>query len=108
MYDGNMHKDGFKMGQWVGQCWEQITHGCGYIFNCNHPDYMNRYEAMGTLGIGMTHSKNPDQVYNFLNYVIPYLVNDEKEQQHLRVKDSAYMRSFGRGVANSKNRIGMD
>ena len=108
MYDGNMHRGDFEMGQWVGECWEQITHGCGYIFNCNHSEYKAIFEAMGTLGIGMIHSKNPDQVYNFLNYVVPYLVNAEKEQQHLRVKDSAYMRSFSRGVANSKNRRGMD
>ena len=108
MYDGNKHQEGYELGEWVGKCWEQITHGCGYIFNCNHSDYKAIFEAMGTLGIGMIHSKNPDQVYNFLNYVIPYLVNDEKEQQHLRVKDSAYMSSFGRGVANSKNRRGMD
>ena len=63
---------------------------------------------MGTLGIGMIHRNNASEVYNFFNYIVPYLVNGEKEQQHLRVKDSAYMRSFGRGVANSKNRRGMD
>ena len=61
MYDGNEHRGDFEMGQWVGQCWEQITHGCGYIFNCNHSDYKAIFEAMGTLGIGMIHSKNPDQ-----------------------------------------------
>ncbi len=49
MYDGNIHQEGFMMGQWVGECWKQITHGYGYIFNCNHPDYMAIYEAMGTL-----------------------------------------------------------
>nr|WP_279052074.1 inovirus-type Gp2 protein [Acinetobacter tandoii] len=107
MYDGNMHRGDFEMGQWVGDCWEQITHECGYIFNCNHSDYKAGYEAMGTLGIGMIHSKNPDQVYNFLNYVVPYLVNAEKEQQHPRVKDLAHMRSFGRGVFDSKNRRGL-
>lgn len=108
MYDANMHKDGFKMGQWVGECWEQITHGCGYIFNCNHPDYMDKYEAMGILGIGMIHRHDEKKINSFLNYVVSYLVNGEKEQQHPRVKDSVYMRSFGRGVANSKNRRGMD
>ena len=108
MYDGNIHRGDFEMGQWVGECWEQITHGCGYIFNCNRSDYMAIYEAMGTLGIGMIHRHDENKLNNFLNYVVPYLVNGEKEQQHLRVKDSAYMRSFGRGVANSKNRIGMD
>ncbi|RSN83509.1 inovirus Gp2 family protein [Acinetobacter baumannii] len=107
MYDGNIHRDDFEMGQWVGDCWKQITHGCGYIFNCNHSDYKAIYEAMGTLGIGMIHRTNDSEVYNFLNYVIPYLVNPEKEQQDPRVKDSAYMRSFGKGVIDSNNRRGL-
>ncbi|QUD78471.1 inovirus-type Gp2 protein [Acinetobacter baumannii] len=108
MYDGNIHQEGFMMGHWIGEYWEQITHGCGYIFNCNHPEYMAIYEAMGTLGIGMIHRHDEKKINNFLNYVVLYLVNGEKEQQHLRVKKSVYMRSFGRGVANSKNRRGID
>ena len=107
MYDGNIHQEGFMMGQWVGECWKQITHGCGYIFNCNHPDYMAIYESMGTLGIGMIHRHDEKKINNFLNYVVSYLVNGEKEQQHPRVKDSAYMRSFGKGVIDSKNRRGL-
>ncbi len=107
MYDGNIHKEGFMMGQWVGECWKQITHGYGYIFNCNHPDYMAIYEEMGILGIGMIHRHDENKLNNFLYYVVPYLVNEEKEQQHPRVKDSAYMRSFGKGVIDSKNRRGL-
>jgi hypothetical protein len=108
MYDGNIHRGGFEMGQWVGECWEQITHGCGYIFNCNRSDYMAIYEAMGSLGIGMIHRHDEIKLNNFLNYVVPYLVNGEKEEQHPRVKDSAYMRSFGKGVIDSKNRRGLN
>lgn len=108
MYDGNMHQRDYEIGQWVGECWEQITHGCGYIFNCNHSDYKAIYEAMGTLGIGMIHRDVKNEVLNFLNYVVPYLTNAEKEQQHLRVKDSAHMRSFGTGQFNSKNRRGIE
>jgi hypothetical protein len=104
MYDGNEHHRDYALGEWVGQCWEQITHGCGYIFNCNHSDYKAKFEAMGTLGIGMIHRNNANEVYNFLNYIVPYLVNEEKEQQHPRVKDSTNMRSFGTGQFNSKNR----
>ena len=107
MYDGNIHQEGFMMGQWVGQCWKQITHGCGYIFNCNHPEYMAIYESMETLGIGMIHRHDEKKINNFLYFVVPYLVNGEKEQQHLRVKDSVYMRSFGKGVIDSKNRRGL-
>ena len=108
MYDGNIHQQGFNMGQWVGDCWKQITHDCGYIFNCNHPDYMDTYKAMGTLGIGMIHRDVEHEVFNFLNYATPYLVNSEKEEQHPRVKDSANMRSFGTGQFNSKNRRGIE
>lgn len=108
MYDGNKHQNDYALGQWVGECWNQITHGYGYIFNCNHPEYKAIYEAMGTLGIGMIHRNNSNQLYNFLNYVVPYLVNEEKEQQHPRVKDKPYMRSFGKGVIDSKNRRGLD
>ncbi|MFX9939018.1 hypothetical protein ABTP77_21925, partial [Acinetobacter baumannii] len=75
--------------------------------NCNHPDYMAIYEAMGTLGNGMIHRPDENKLNNFLNYVVPYLVSAEKEQQHPRVKDSAYMRSFGKGVVDSKNRRGL-
>ena len=107
MYDGNIHQEGFMMGLWVGECWKQITHGCGYIFNCNHPHYMAIYESMGTLGIGMIHRHDEKKINNFLNYVVPYLVNGEKEQQHPRVKGSPYMRSFGKGVIDSKNRRGL-
>ncbi len=107
MYDGNKHQEGYELGEWVGKCWEQITHGCGYIFNCNHSDYMDTYKAMGTLGIGMIHRDVEHEVFNFLNYAAPYLVNCEKEQQHPRGKDKSNMRSFGKGVIDSKNRRGL-
>ena len=107
MYDGNEHHRDYELGEWVGKCWEQITHGCGYIFNCNHPDYMDTYKAMGTLGIGMIHRDVEHEVFNFLNYAAPYLVNCEKEQQHPRGKDKSNMRSFGKGVIDSKNRRGL-
>ena len=107
MYDGNKRRGDYDLGEWVGECWKQITHGCGYIFNCNHPEHKAIYEAMGTLGIGTIHRNNANEVYNFLNYVVPYFVNGEKEQQHPRVKDSANMRSFGKGVINSRNRRGL-
>ncbi|ONG38344.1 hypothetical protein BKE30_12585 [Alkanindiges hydrocarboniclasticus] len=68
---------------------------------------MAKFEAKGTLGIGMIHRTDDQQVHNFLNYVVPYLANAEKEQQHPRVKDSAYMHSFGKGVFDSKNRRGL-
>ena len=107
MYDGNKRQEDYELGEWVGECWEQITHGYGYFFNCNRREYKAIYEAMGTLGIGMIHRNNASEVYNFLNYVVPYLVNGEKEQQHPRVKDKSNMRSFGRGVVDSKNRRGL-
>ena len=62
---------------------------------------------MGTLGIGMIHRHDENKLNNFLNYVVPYLVNGEKEQQHPRVKDEPNMRSFGKGQINAKNRRGL-
>ncbi|MFW1938340.1 inovirus-type Gp2 protein [Acinetobacter baumannii] len=104
MYDGNKRKSDYDLGEWVGKCWEQITHGYGYIFNCNHTEHKSIYERMGTLGIGMIHRNNDNEVNNLLNHVVPYLVNGEKEEQELRVKDGPKMRSFGTGQFNIKKR----
>lgn len=97
MYDGNIHRGDFEMGQWVGDCWQQITHGYGYIFNCNHSAYKAIYKARGTLGIGMIQRSDSNEVDNFLSHVVSYFVNGEKEEQELRVKESLKMRSFGTG-----------
>lgn len=52
-------------------------------------------EKKGQLGIGMIHRNKPEQVQNAIKAAI-YLVNPEKDHQHLRVKVQG-VRSFGKG-----------
>jgi hypothetical protein len=44
----------------------KITFNQGCYFNCHSPEYLNQFEEQGTLGIGMIHRNNPDQVENML------------------------------------------
>ena len=78
----------------VGQCWTEITESKGYVFTSNSTEYKERFNQKGILGIGMIHRNNPEQVKNAINAAM-YLVNPEKENQHLRVKVQG-MRSFGK------------
>lgn len=96
IYDGNKHQNDFGLGQLVGQCWKKITNEMGFVFNCNSPEHKAKFEANGMLGIGMIYRDNPQQVANAIR-TAKYLVNPEKTNQHLRVKTSAQMKTFGMG-----------
>lgn len=95
IFDGHKHQKDFGMAIQVGQCWSEITANKGYVFISNAPEYKAQFQQKGTLGIGMIHRNNPQQVENAVNAAM-YLVNPEKENQHLRAK-VARMRSFGKG-----------
>ncbi|OTG69447.1 hypothetical protein B9T25_02420 [Acinetobacter sp. ANC 4470] len=95
IYDGHKHQKDFGMAIQVGQCWTNITKNKGYVFTSNSPDYKERFNQKGSLGIGMIHRNKPEQVQNAINAAM-YLVNPEKDHQHLRVKVQG-MRSFGKG-----------
>ena len=95
IYDGHKHQKDFGMAIQVGQCWTKITDRKGYVFTSNSPEYKERFNQKGILGIGMIHRNKPEQVHNAINAAI-YLVNPEKDHQHLRVKVQR-MRSFGKG-----------
>ena len=95
IYDGHKHQKDFGMAIQVGQCWTKITKSKGYVFNSNSTEYKERFNQKGILGIGMIHRNNPEQVQNAINAAM-YLVNPEKDHQHLRVKVQG-MRSFGKG-----------
>lgn len=95
IYDGHKHQKDFGMAIQVGQCWTEITESKGYVFTSNSTEYKERFNQKGILGIGMIHRNNPEQVKNAINAAM-YLVNPEKEHQHLRVKVQG-MRSFGKG-----------
>lgn len=104
IYDGHKHQKDFGMAIQVGQCWSEITANKGYYFTSNDPDYKARFLQKGKLGIGMIHRSNPEQVLNAINAAM-YLVNPEKEDQHLRVKVKK-MRSFGKGQYEIEKRRG--
>lgn len=95
IYDGHKHQKDFGMAIQVGQCWSEITANKGYYFISNSTDYKQKFENKGKLGIGMIHRAQPQQVKNAIEAAM-YLVNPEKDNQHLRarIKD---MRSFGKG-----------
>lgn len=95
IYDGHKHQKDFGMAIQVGQCWTEITSSKGYVFTSNSPEYKERFNQKGILGIGMIHRNKPEQVQNAINAAM-YLVNPEKGHQHLRVKVQG-MRSFGKG-----------
>lgn len=104
IYDGHKHQKDFGMAIQVGQCWTKITKGKGYVFTSNSPEYKERFNQKGILGIGMIHRNKPEQVQNAINAAM-YLVNPEKDQQHLRVKAQG-MRTFGKGQFVIKKRRG--
>ncbi|MDO7412022.1 inovirus-type Gp2 protein [Acinetobacter baumannii] len=95
IYDGHKHQNDFGLASMVGESWNEITEDQGYFFTSNTPEYKNRLEQKGVLGIGMIHHDNPQQVQNAINAAM-YLVNSEKDEQHLRARIKA-MRTFGRG-----------
>lgn len=94
VYKGHKHKNAYSIAKRVSEIWENITFKQGCYFNCHTTAYLRQFEEKGTLGIGMIHRDDPDQVENMLT-TIRYLVRPEKEEQHLRVKVCKRMRTFG-------------
>lgn len=94
IYDGNKHQNDFGMAMKIGNYWKELTSNMGIFFTSNDTHYKQSLAARGLLGIGMIHRNNPFEVQNAIN-AAGYLVQPEKENQHLRVK-VAGMRSFGK------------
>ena len=106
IYDGNKHQNDFGRGLQVAQVWDDLTQGKGSCFISNAPEYKQQFAERGTLGIGMIHRNNPQEVQNALSTAM-YLVNPEKELQHLRVRIPR-MRTFGTGLFVVKKRRGIN
>jgi len=106
IYDGNKHQNDFGLGKKVANYWIELTQGKGYCFISNTPEYKQQFEQQGTLGIGMIHRDNQKEVQNALN-TASYLVNPEKEFQHLRVR-LPRMRTFGTGQFKTLKRRGIN
>lgn len=88
----------------VGQCWSEIEANKGYYFTSNSPEYKEQLLHKGKLGSGMIHRSKPEQTQNAINAAV-YLVNPEKDNQHLRARTPS-MRSFGRGQYELNKRRG--
>lgn len=94
VFNGHKRKGGWKIAQEVGERWKRITGETGHFFNCHSAAQINSYNEKGILGIGMIHRREAQEVKNMFN-AVQYLVRPEKEAQHLRVKVSRKMRTFG-------------
>lgn len=94
VFNGHKRRSAWKIAQDVGDRWRKFTDGSGYFFNCHTTEQIRSYEEKGILGIGMIHRENGKEVRNMLN-AVQYLVRPEKEDQHLRVKVTSKMRTFG-------------
>jgi len=105
IYDGAKHQNDFGLSLQVTQYWTDLTQGKGHYFISNKPDYKKKFAEQGTLGIGMIHRNNPQEVKNALNIAM-YLANPDKELQHLRIRRPR-MRTFGTAQFTRKNRRGM-
>jgi len=93
-YKGSQRRNAYWVADQVGKLWSKITNSQGCHFNCHTQDYLKQFSDRNRLGIGMIHRNKPEEVSNMLN-TVKYLVRPEKESQHLRVKCTKHMRTFG-------------
>ena len=105
MFDGSERCKDTYIGQLVGEKWQNITGGLGSYYNCNNTHYKKKQEALGRLGIGMIHRRNPKEVHNAISASL-YLTQPDKENQHLRVK-LPKMKTFTHGIYETTKRRGL-
>ncbi|ENU80978.1 hypothetical protein F975_00836 [Acinetobacter sp. ANC 3789] len=105
IYDGAKVQNGSYYAQQAGKKWMDISLGHGCYFNLHQQKYINQLKMAGCdIGIGMV-SRNNESDWERLLPVIEYLTDHDKHDQHLRVKCSSTMRTFGTGLfANSFRR----
>lgn len=106
IYDGNLRQEGSALGKMVGTLWEEITLKQGAFYNCNTKENIRKFKRNGMLGIGMIHRDQPLQVSNAIRTAM-YLANPDKKGQHMRVKTSPQMKTFGIGQFNVGWRRGL-
>ena len=71
----------------------------GMYYNCNLKENKEKFERNGLLGVGMIHRNQPLQVENATR-TAKYLANPNKANQHMRVKTSPLIKTFGIGQFN--------
>lgn len=104
LYDANCHQSDYCTGKAVGELWEQMTLGRGTYFNCSDPIYKQRLMDREQCGLGvLKHGdlKAQDNVRAMAQYLV-------KDSQHLRVKRTSGMRTFGKGSFDCKSRRGIE
>ena len=105
MYDGSCKDSDWYLAEKVGKKWLAITEGLGYAHNCSNTKSKKRHQLNGTLGIGMIHRNNPQQVANAIITGL-YLTKPSKKGQHLKVILPS-MRTFGHGEYRNTKRRGL-
>ena len=88
-----MQNDYYRAQQ-IGEYWEEIiTKGRGSYFNCNAPEYVNKFDKLGLLAIGRVEYYDDNKRFNLLT-PLAYICKDE---QSVRAKPKQKSRTFGRG-----------
>lgn len=93
IFNGHKHQNGWAIADRIGKLWKQLTGQQGHYFNCHNTEQVEKYRSMDTLGIGTIHRDCPIELKKMFK-AGSYLVNPEKEDQYLRVKHKAKMRTF--------------
>lgn len=93
LFDGSSRYGAYKIASDLGMFWKEVTQGNGIYFNCHGKSYLAEFERTGKTGIGMIYSNFQPQVDN-MKATLGYLAQPDKGQ-HLRVKTSPKMRTFG-------------
>ncbi len=101
-FKGSKHQNDYYMGRQIGDLWLKVTKGLGTYHSCNTPKEKQKYEKMGTLGVGMIKRQNSISCDNAVNSV-RYLTAVDKTNQYLRMKPKG-RRTFGTGLSKSLRR----
>lgn len=104
IYDANAHYNDFTMGQKVGKLWKKIAEGHGCYFICNDSKRIKELDKKGICGLGLVTRGDTIKQKNVIK-AASYLV---KDSQHLCIKLSPTMRTFGKGEFKGHGRRGLE
>ena len=96
-FKGSQHQEDWHLAQEIGKLWQGITQEySGVFYNCNTPEWKEKYNLVNRLGIGMVH-RNDSVACENMSLALGYLAKPEKDDQYLRMKPKG-RRTFGRGL----------
>jgi len=93
---GSKHLNDWFKAQQIGELWKSVTEGLGTYHSCNTPEVKNDFQKRGTLGVGMIHRDQPNEVKKAIN-AISYLAHPSKQDQYLRIRPIG-RREFSTGI----------